>query len=616
MTSQADAMSAGFSLKIGGSDVSREFLRSVFEVEVEQNLHLPDLFTIRVHLGATGENPFDVVDGLMKDYLSKGSEVEIAYHVNNTDKVISVGEINSITLDLSSTVPGSALSALIQGYDKSHRLHRGRHTRTFLKSTYSDVVKKVGGEAKLDVAADSTSGSHDFILQHNQTDWEFLREIADRIGYELTFDRKSASLWFKKPWQAQGSAVGLEWDKNLFQFRVRTSTVFQSSEVTVLGWDPIKKERIVGTARNGNGSPKLGDSRSGADQAKSAFGEAKMVMVDTPMLDQEEARAMAQSLADAAAADFVHADGVAFGNPDLKPGVTVKVTQMGKRFSGEYYVTGTTHRFSQMDGYSTSFVVSGRSPNTLLSIMGSDPGSKAGGFVGGVVVALVTNAKDPENLSRVKLKYPWLSDELESDWARIAAPGAGADRGMQWLPEVNDEVLVAFEHGDINRPYILGGLWNKKDKPPSPNSEAIASDKTKLRRLTSREGLNLLIDDEKHIISIAGPQDNTKIEIRHDDKVVEILSNGDINIKGAQGKITVEGQDLEIKSSTNLKLSATGSIEISAGTNVNLDAQVNLELKGLNALLEGATMATVKAARASVEGSAMTTIKGGVVMIN
>ena len=616
MSTQVDSIAAEFGIKIGGAKISQEFQNTIFEVEVEQSIHLPSVFTIRVHLGATGEEPFDVLDGLMKDYLDKGSDVEISQRIGGQDKLIMVGEINAISLDLSSVVPGSPLSAVIQGYDKSHRLHRGRKTRTFLNSSFGDAVKKVAGDAGLTAKMDSVSGGTRYIIQHNQTDWEFLREISNRVGYELYFD--DGFLHFKKPWVGESGSIRLTWEENLVQFRVRTSTAFQSSEVTVLGWDPKTKKRIVGTAAKGKGNPDVGENRSGADQAGHAFGDSKVMMVDRPMVDQDEAKAMAQSLADTIAGGFAVAEGVTFGNPDLKPGIIVEIGGIGTRFSGKYYITSATHTFNSMEGYSTSFVVSGRNPYTLLDLVEPDAGSRSAAY-GGVVVAEVTNNKDPDDLSRVKVKFPWLSEDVESDWARMAAPGAGLNRGLQWLPEVNDEVLVAFEHGDIHRPYILGGLWNGVDKPPATNSEIVTSDKTQLRKLTSREGLNLTINDEsgKRSIRIAAPDDESKIEIRCDDKVVEILSNGDISIKGAAGKITVEGNDIEIKSSTNLKLEASGNIEISAGANFDVTANANLTMKATaQASLEGTAQVTVKGAMAALEGSATTTVKGGVVMIN
>src|SRR3972149_536693 len=87
-------------------------------------------------------------------------------------------------------------------------------------------------------------------------------------------------------------------------------------------------------------------------------------------------------------------------------------------------------------------------------------------LISGVVPGIVTNNQDPDGLGRVKIKFPWLSDDNETDWVRIATLMAGGQRGGFFLPEVGDEVLVAFEHGDINHPYVIGALWNGVDKPP------------------------------------------------------------------------------------------------------------------------------------------------------
>src|SRR6516162_486840 len=85
----------------------------------------------------------------------------------------------------------------------------------------------------------------------------------------------------------------------------------------------------------------------------------------------------------------------------------------------------------------------------------------------GLVVGIVTNNKDPDGLGRIKVKFPWLDDKLESWWARLAYPMVGKKMGFFYLPEINDEVLVGFEHGDVRFPYILGSLYNGVDKPPA-----------------------------------------------------------------------------------------------------------------------------------------------------
>ncbi len=113
-------------------------------------------------------------------------------------------------------------------------------------------------------------------------------------------------------------------------------------------------------------------------------------------------------------------------------------------------------------------------------------------LVNGVAAGIVTNNKDPEGLYRIKIKFPWLSDDNETDWIRIATMMSGGNRGSFFLPEVGDEVLVAFEHGDINHPYIIGALWNGVDKPPENNSDG----KNNIRKIRSRSGHEIIFNDD------------------------------------------------------------------------------------------------------------------------
>ena len=110
----------------------------------------------------------------------------------------------------------------------------------------------------------------------------------------------------------------------------------------------------------------------------------------------------------------------------------------------------------------------------------------------GVVVGIVTNNKDPESLHRVKIRFPWLDQDNESHWARVASLMAGNGRGAYFLPEVDDEVLVAFEHGCVDYPYVVGALWNGKDKPPESNSDGL----NKHRTIQSRSGHIIRLNDK------------------------------------------------------------------------------------------------------------------------
>jgi len=188
----------------------------------------------------------------------------------------------------------------------------------------------------------------------------------------------------------------------------------------------------------------------------------------------------------------------------------------------------------------------------------------------GVVIGIVTNNQDPENLGRVKVKFPWLSDQDESYWARIATPMAGKEQGIYFLPEVEDEVLVIFEQGDLRSPYILGGLWNGKDTPPINNRDG----KNNQRLIKSRSGHTIRLNDEdgKESIDIIDKTEKNKISIDTANNTITLESDKDIILRASQGKIQLEAQSLEVKTSAETKIEAGAGMEIKASAEMNLKA--------------------------------------------
>lgn len=196
----------------------------------------------------------------------------------------------------------------------------------------------------------------------------------------------------------------------------------------------------------------------------------------------------------------------------------------------------------------------------------------------GVTIGVVTNNKDPDKLGRVKVKFPWLSEQEESYWARLATPMAGKERGLYFLPEVEDEVLVAFEHGAVEFPYILGALWNGKDKPPVTNEDG----QNNLRTIKSRSGHIITLDDTKGEEKIIIRDMTAKNEIVIDSKnnTITLKVEKDLTIE-TKGKISLKssGGDLAIECN-NLKVQAQQNCEIKANASIKVQANAQLELKG------------------------------------
>lgn len=194
----------------------------------------------------------------------------------------------------------------------------------------------------------------------------------------------------------------------------------------------------------------------------------------------------------------------------------------------------------------------------------------------GVAAGLVSNNQDPQGLGRVRVKFPWLSDDNESDWVRIATFMAGNQRGGYFLPEVGDEALVAFEHGDINRPYVIGFLWNGVDKPPEANSDG----KNSIRKITSRSGHEIIFNDD-------ADQKQEKLEIHTKAGHTIVLDDSagaeKIEIKDKSGSNSIlfdsVQNSISVESAMQLKIKSQ-MIEIEAGTTMTIKAGATLTLQG------------------------------------
>jgi uncharacterized protein involved in type VI secretion and phage assembly len=244
--------------------------------------------------------------------------------------------------------------------------------------------------------------------------------------------------------------------------------------------------------------------------------------------------------------------------------------------------------------------------------------------INGVLVGIVTNIKDPDKLGRVKVKIPRLSGEDESNWARVATFMAGKERGAFFLPEVDDEVLVAFEFGDFSMPYVIGSLWNGVDKPFETNEDG----KNDKRVLKSRSGHLIRLDDKKgeEKIEIIDKSGKNLITFDTKNNKITISSDKDIELAAKNGKVTIDAKEVEIKSGTGKTSINAGEVQIKAGTGkAAIEAgEVQIKAGTGKAAIEAISVEIKAQATAKVEASASldlkasgsTTIKGAMVSIN
>ncbi|MBE2224182.1 MAG: VgrG-related protein [Anaerolineae bacterium] len=571
---QGNIVNTQCEIKVGGTALTSEEQNLVVETTVDQHTHLPHMFTIRMY-----DPGMKLLDSKKFD-LTKEVEISGTTETGTKIKLIK-GEITALEPEFQE---GTVFVLVIRGYDKSHRLFRESKSKAFLNIKDSDLASQFAGGAGLSAQVDATSTVYDHLYQDNQTDLAFLMQRAWRIGYECFVD--DGKLYFRKP-PSSGTTATLSWGEDLISFYPSMTLAEQVDSVEVKGWDPKTLQAILGKAQTGTLYPKNGDSKNGATWAGS-FGTGKHTLVDIPVVSQAEANKIAEARLNELSGAFVEADGTAIRRPDIKAGQFVKLEDLGTRMSGTYMVTSATHVFTY-EGLITHFKVSGTRTGLLLEQMARQEPVKRWP---GVVTAVVTNTDDPDNWGRVKIKYPWLTDDAETFWARLAGPGAGPTAGFIAIPEVGDEVLVAFEHGDINYPVIIGGLWNGKHAIPAPTAGAAAGEKPLVRTWQSINGHIIAMydnaDQKIEILTTNGhailiDDTNKKLEIKtsgghsatFDDqgKKIEIKSSGGhkIVLDDNGRKVTVESSgDVEIKSAMNMKLQAGMNLDLQGGAMVNI----------------------------------------------
>jgi uncharacterized protein involved in type VI secretion and phage assembly len=199
---------------------------------------------------------------------------------------------------------------------------------------------------------------------------------------------------------------------------------------------------------------------------------------------------------------------------------------------------------------------------TLLAPPDSD------GRIYGVVVGVVTNNRDPDSMHRVKVHFPWLDTEHESHWARVATAMAGNGRGSYFLPEVDDEVLVAFEHGSLEHPFVIGALWNGKDTTPENNNDGQNNNRT----IKSRSGHIVRLCDSSgdERIDVIDKTGQNKIVITSADNKIAIQAQGDIEITSQTGKVKISGVSIEVTAMTGMTVQAQTTLDATAGAEVTI----------------------------------------------
>ncbi|MDA8070009.1 MAG: VgrG-related protein [Actinomycetota bacterium] len=582
------------SITLGDSALSITWQAALLEVRIDRQLNVPSRVTLRF---------LDPGYSLLQSQVAALGKAVRVVDPRQSSLVLVDAEVTAIACEQR---PGEQPELLVEAHDRSHRLGRATQASTYTSMSPGQVVESLAEKAGLSASVTASGETMEYLLQVD-SDLGLLGELARRQGCDWWVDT-SATLHYGQP--SSSKTVSLTLGDDLLSFSARASGQRPDS-VTVDGWDRDSQSVVSGSATQPSTAVMASSTlASMVSNPGSAFGSAALHTSALGAQTAGEATQLSQAILNRQAAAAVEASGVLAGDGRIEPGMVVDVSGAGP-LSGTYPVTAVEHVYRPGRGYRTRFTCGDRQPTGLVTTLGAGGGAGLGTSVvshAGLTVGQVTNINDPANKGRVKVQFPGLSGNEESAWARIAVLGGGVQRGNVFIPEVDDEVLVAFEGGDTRAPVVIGGLYGQKSTIPTPD---IADGKVQKRQIASRLGHTVSILDgtspatEAIELTLAGG--NSSIHLGKDKLAITVPSGTPVSITAGSsslqiansGAVTLQGSTISIKAEQQLQLQAP-SVSVSADTSLSLEGQVSAALKGAQVQVQSEGPASITGTPVSI----------------
>lgn len=487
-------------------------------------------------------------------------------------------------------------------YDLSYRMANAVEYKTYKDQTVEDVLESL-----------TTAAASGLTLEFNGTaataKWSTatslchsLADVTAQFGLCWAVDGKKLRVFTPELATAN---VELEQGTSLVRFSTHAGSSGIGSKVKVHSWDPTNAKPV-----NGQGAYKT-DAFSKIPLSKGDSPQHSVTLVAERAMSAKEADARATALERMLAQEALTCRGETVDvSPKLVPGETVTISNVGTAFSGDYLVTEVEHILTPHRTV-TRFRC-GSLPRALLGGTPAPAPSPGLQPMIGIVTAHPGGGgqDEPAYPAAVKVKLPAMGPNYETSWAPVISPFAGANRGLTLIPDVNDQVVVVFEGGQLDRPLVIGSMWTANAKLDAKQEAAQGSQKE--YRLVTKWGSFLALTEvsqSEDKIELSTKDGKSKIEmtptlikvISSDQKTVE-LSTGQASIVLKDGKdITIKGNNVTIEATQNLNLKGTSKL-VGEGTG-------GLELKGATAKVDAQ-------AKLDLTAGGITTIKGGMVKIN
>jgi uncharacterized protein involved in type VI secretion and phage assembly len=478
-------------------------LQALVSIRVQAALSLPTLCELTFALGAR--------PGAAEEFLSPGDPLRVL--VAEAPDPLFDGQVTAVEYSYDSTL-GAQLR--VRAYDRLHTLRKRQNVRTYTQVKLPDLAAEFVRDLALRVQAAESGPLFATLIQHEQSNLDFLVEIAERCGLYLVVRSDVLHLF---PLSGIGSEVPLMLGTSLLDARIERNADSVAETIQTLGWNPRRVEQHTGDARQERASHSVDGIPAGQVGADST-----RRLVNESVEDRLHADTLSQAELDRRAARSVAFNGVARGDPRLQPGTPVDVRGVADAVAGRYVLTRVTHRIDGRGGF-------------ISELSSTPPAPHPRTRTSTATVGIVTQIADPDHLGRIRASLPTYGD-AETDWMGVVVPGAGRGKGLIALPDVGDRVLVLLLEGNPAMGVVLGSLYGA-DAPPDYGIEG--GGRQRFSFITAK-GQRIQLDDSKDLLRVEN-RDGSYLELAPGK--VKLHAATDLEIDAAGHKIVIRGQKID-----------------------------------------------------------------------
>jgi len=541
-----------FTVKSGGTALPGEF--GIISIDIRREINRLPRATIVLNDGDVADQNFQLSE---QELLAPGAEVEILGGYSSEETTLFKGIVTRHRVEVHAR---GASFLVVELRDPAFRMAIGRRSRSFADVTDSDLIEQLvalHSGVTADVA--STSLSHEQIVQHQASDWDFMVMRAEMAGLAVSCVDGKVSV--QPPVAAGAAQVSAIFGQGLMSAELELDVESQFAKLEPGAWDPGEQELLKGEADDVpaaipgdiNGS-KLGST------AKAGSEPRHPGSLEQAALDGWAKAAMGRARR-AAIRGRIRIQ----GSDAVLPNTLVKLEGLGSHFNGLALISGVRHRLGRGDWITEALIGTDPRPHHERFQVAAPGAAGLLPPVRGLQVGLVTSLEDPDGKERIEIRLPTISGSDGKLWARHALLDAGDKRGSAFRPEVGDEVVVGFLDDDPRYPVVLGSLHSSGKASPLK-----AEDANNEKAIVTRSGMRIHWNDEDKVSTFDTPAGNS-ITLSEKDKSVLITDQNGNSVK-------LNSDGIAIESAKDIVLKATGDVKID-GINIKANGSAGAEVK-------------------------------------